>query len=112
MAAVVKDERIARLGALAEPAECVEYVRSGGDGFGVLLIVSQHEGLINVIVVGEEFLDVYDVVDAPSQLALLTEVIDPDEQRAAVSSHLAQCLGGLLGRLGRIRCQNVPAATL
>ncbi len=54
----------------------------------VPLVIGQHHHIILLIsALPQELLDVVDVVDAASQLALLTKVVDTDQKRFTFALH-------------------------
>lgn len=88
VAGIVEEERVVGPGILDQPVHCTEDVLLCGLAHGVLLIVGQNDHVFSLVAkllhqVGRH---VSDIVDAASQLATLTKVVDTNQQRFSAAS--------------------------
>lgn len=83
----MEKQRVIGLGALDEPVHGTQDVVSGGLTDRVLLVVGQDNHILPLVAVSfsQEGRDVLNIVQAAAQLAVLTEVVDANEQRLSLA---------------------------
>ena len=83
----MKEESIIGLGVLDQPAESADDVFASGNHDRVLLVISQDDHVLSLVVVAlhQEGRDVVYIVDTSTQLAFLTKIVDTNEKRLATT---------------------------
>lgn len=83
----MKEESIVGLGVLDQPAESADDVFASGNHDRILLVISQDDHVLSLVVVAlhQEGRDVVYIVDTSTQLAFLAKIVDTDEKRLATT---------------------------